>query len=210
MKFRAALILLLVMAIFAAPAQAAPTALGSALIPVAPTSCPAGGCAPGQRLSYRLEFEVGTYDTSLSPSPNVKVCVYIPTSWLDSPSGSWLDSTTIQLDNAGGITGATYTKDALCAEDDKPPAGYALVGAGAASLNQNYFNDSLNLSFRISALGTGSGSILMRIFEQTAAATWQRSSQIFTSQLKLAARASTVYVAADPSACTSEIGRAHV
>ena len=201
MKIRAVLILLTMLALFAGPARAKPLAQGSALIQVEPSGCPAGGCAPGQRLSYRLEFGIDVYDRGLNP--NVKVCVYIPDAWRDAPGGDWRNSSVTRLDDTGGVTGVSYAKEPGCAEDPVPLAGYGLVAAGSASLGANYVYDSLNLSFRIASSSSGTGIILMRIFEQTSAGTWQRTSQVFTSQLNLAGRSASVYVASDPAACSA-------
>jgi hypothetical protein len=143
-------------------------------------------------LSYRLDFVVGAYTPA--PAPNVKVCVYIPAPWYDAGS--------VQLDANGGITGAAYVSSGSCAEDTVPPAGYSLAKDGAAALNDFYFNDTLNLSFRIARTATAPGSILMRVFELNAGA-WTRTAQVFTSQLQVSPRAATVYVAADAAGCSA-------
>jgi hypothetical protein len=172
------------------------------IVPVAPAACPASGCAAGQRLSYRLEYEVGSYDKSIKP--NVKVCVYIPSGWLDSSSSSWLDATTTDLSGSGGITGVAYTQEAACAEDTAPPASYTLAAAASAAMDQNFFQDTLDLSFRINAKASGMGSILLRVFEFGSAASWAKTSQIFTSQLTVAPRSTTAFVASSPAACASD------
>ena len=100
---------------------------GSTITLVGPPSCPPGGCAAGQRLSYQLDFVLGDYDASLS-GPNVKVCVYIPT--------SWYNPATVQLDATGGVTGNTYTNvvgSTNCPEDLTPPTNYTLAAAGEVS-----------------------------------------------------------------------------
>jgi hypothetical protein len=172
------------------PVLAAAPALAAGLTPLAPTGCPAGGCAAGQRLSYRLDLEVGAYTPAATP--NVKVCVYIPTPWLDPGS--------VQLDTTGGITGAGYSASGNCAEDPAPPAGYSLAADGAAALNDFYFSDTLNLSFRIARTASSSGSVLMRLFEQNGGV-WTRTAQVFTNQMPVVPRTTTVYVAADASGC---------
>lgn len=189
---------LCLLAILAVPVYAE-TSGTAVIVPVAPTTCPASGCAAGQRLSYRLEYEIGSYGKSVDP--NVKVCVYIPGGWLDSPSSSWLDSTTTDLSGSGGITGVAYNRAAICAEDTAPPAGYTLAAAASASMNQNFFQDSLDLSFRLSANASGVGSILLRVFEYSSAASWVKTSQIFTTRLQVANRSTTAYVASSPAAC---------
>ena len=181
----------------AVPTQAGvvqPAVSVATLTQVAPAACPAVGCAAGQRLSFHMEYEVGVYNKATAP--NIKVCVYIPSTWLDAPS--------TVMSAKGGSTAKDYTKIDTCTEDTAPPAGYSLAAADSAALDQNFFKDSLDLSFRIAAGGSGQGSLLLRVFENSgtdAAPAWQRSSQIFTSELKVAARAIPAYVADVPSTC---------
>jgi hypothetical protein len=167
---------------------------GSTITLVGPPACPPGGCAAGQRLSYQLDFVLGDYDASLS-GPNVKVCVYIPT--------SWYNSATVQLDTTGGVTGNTYNST-NCPEDLTPPTNYTLAAAGEAAFNGIFvFQDSLNFSFRIAAAATSPGSILARIYEQVSAGTWTRTSQVFTPQMTPIPTAGVVYVAGSPASCSA-------
>ncbi len=196
MKIRAAILLLFLLAFSAIPARAATS--GSALLtPVEPASCPTAGCAPGQRLSYYLQFTLDSGVLKSGPDPNVKVCVYIPSSWQASNS--------IQLDSIGGVTGANYDSTVPCADAGMvPPTGFALLVAGSANLDPNSAIDTLNLSFRISPAGTGGGFLLMRVFALNSSDTWVKSSEYFTpSRISLAARSASVYVASDPSACSA-------
>ncbi|MBI4927049.1 MAG: hypothetical protein HY835_04735, partial [Anaerolineae bacterium] len=167
----------------------------AALNLVAPAACPAGGCAAGQRLSYRLEYTLGQYD-GLTDLPNVKVCLYVPNNWYDAAS--------VQLDANGGVTGAAYTNTGVCSEDPLPPTNYSLLAAGEAKFYlTNVFNDSLGLSFRLAPTASVSGSVLLRVFERTGPAAWTRTSQVFTSQSSPVATAATVYVAPDAASCPS-------
>jgi len=197
---RQILLVFFVMCLLFSPAPVAAESDGTAVIvPVAPLVCPPGGCAAGQRLSYRLEFEVGSY--AKTANPNLKVCVYIPESWFDSPTANWMDASTTELSAQGGTTGLAYQKTPQCLEDPAPPSGYALVAAAAADMTQNFFQDSLDLSFRINAQASGVGFVLLRVFEHTGAE-WTRTSQMFTSQMQVAARSNAAYIAADPAACS--------
>lgn len=177
--------------------HAEPVRQSTSLTMLAPAGCPAGGCAAGQRLSYRLNFELGQYAPSAS-NPNVKVCVYLPANWLDASS--------VQIDTTGGFTGISYTNvtSSGCAEDTLPPTGYVLASAVQTQMNAGYFYDTLNFHFRIARSATTPGSVLMRVFEDTTGAgTWVRTGQAFTSQISvLAWTGSTAYIAASPSACT--------
>lgn len=162
-----------------------------------PSACPPGGCAAGQRLSYRLDFELGVYDATQT-QPNVKVCLYVPSNWYEASS--------VQLDGSGGITGNPYNNVAGttgCPEDLIPPTNYTLAAAGESAFNNIFvFHDSLGFSFRIARGGTVAGSVLMRVFEYSSGGTWTRTGQVFTPQITPVPPATTLYVAGSPGACT--------
>ena len=69
---------------------------------VSPAACPAGGCAAGQTLGMRFSFDPTGYD--FSQTPNVKVCVFAPTSWLVDPAS-------ITVETTGEVTGEDYIAD---------------------------------------------------------------------------------------------------
>src|SRR5690554_5836045 len=127
-------------AVQAAGAAAALPLQGAQLAMASPASCPLGGCAAGQRLNMRFDFQPRGYDPALSP--NVKVCVYAPTGWA-------VDGGQATVDAAGQITGKPYTKTAGCSEDPAPPAGYSPVFSAAAQLEANTFGDALGFGFRL-------------------------------------------------------------
>ena len=160
-----------------------------------PSSCPASGCAPGQRLNLRFEFELGQYSPSVAaPDPNVKVCLYAPTDWVDQP--------TVSISQTGGVTGLSYTPADTCAEDTAQPAGYQLIAAAQTNIGAdvNAFGDSLNLAFRLVNSASATGRVLARLFEQDGTA-WTRSQQGFTTNINMAAPAQTVYTAASADPC---------
>jgi len=130
------------------PANGAALLQSSTLTLVSPTACPAAGCAPGQRMNLRYDFELANYDPTLDPAqPNVKVCFYAPTDWIDSASLNTGNQT-------GGVTGQPYTPIADCNEDTAPPGGYSLVAGWQSAITTFAFSDSLNLSFRIAKNAT--------------------------------------------------------
>lgn len=159
------------------------------VILTSPTVCPAAGCAAGQRLNYKVDFDLGTFLDTLSP--NVQVCVYSPLNWsVDSVSFSAI----------GGVSGAPYsTGTASC---DAAPGGYALSGGTSGQVGAGSFGDSLNFGFRIGGGATSGGSILVRVFEQSTPGAWVRTSQTFSS-INLVPSTENVYVANDASTCGS-------
>lgn len=176
---------------------AAPVALqSSGLTLVSPAACPAAGCAPGQRMNLRFEFELADYDPTptVPPEPNVKVCFYAPDGWIDQASVN-------AIEQPGGVTGQPYTYTPDCVQGEPTrPTGYTPIGAWQAAIVNNAFSDSLNLSFRIAAGATSTGKLLARLFERTGP-TWNRTQQVFTPNLPVTAASALSYVAADASLC---------
>jgi hypothetical protein len=156
------------------------------LTQISPTSCPASGCAPGQRLNYRAAFDLNSYNTDLSP--NIQVCLYAPQTWsvqgtAFSPSGT--------ISQADYLSGADYC--------ETPPENYELTAAVQASLSVGLFGDALDISMRLGPNASGSGSFLVYVYEQTTTG-WLRTGQSIAT-LQVASFATLVYVANDAAAC---------
>lgn len=189
---------LLVGASAATPGKAssgpAPVMQSALLAMVSPTACPSSGCAAGQRFNMRFDFEPINYDASLNP--NVKVCIYAPTSWK-------VDTATVTVAGQGEITQKPYTDEGLvCTQDQAKPTGYDLIAGRVAQLDANTFVDALGFGFRMGATGTGSGRILARLFARSAPGTWALVQQATsTPTLTAVAPTSSLYVANDPATC---------
>jgi len=172
---------------------AAPVQQGTALVMVSPTACPIGGCAAGQRMNLRFDFELINY--SPTDSPNVKVCFYAPTSWALTPD--MLDTV------VGELTGKNYQRVDNCNEDTAQPTGYSLVMAREASIDSTTFSDSVPLAFRFASTSSGNGRIVARLFEKPEGAGFRRTQHSTTATLSVAPRANHAYVANDAAACGS-------
>ncbi len=166
---------------------------GTSLAMVSPTTCPSGGCAPGQRMNLRFDFELTNYSPTISP--NVKVCFYAPTSWDILPE----TPDTVQ----GELTGTNYALAGNCAEDTFQPTDYSLITAREATITTATFSDSVPLAFRFSATGSGNGRIVARLFERTDTTPFSRTQQSTTTTLSITALSGTVYVANDAAACAA-------
>lgn len=167
---------------------------GTILAMVGPTSCPAGGCAAGQRMNMRFDFELSSY--SVGTNPNVKVCFYAPNTWAVSADNP---ATVV-----GELTGLDYDLVGNCAEDDAEPDGYSLIAAREASINVTTFSDSIPLAFRFSNTAGGSGRIVARLFEKAGdSVPFTRTQQSTTSTLTITAAGTPSYVANDAPACGS-------
>jgi len=133
----------------AIPVRAGPTApVASSVVLVSPDSCPGPGCAAGQRLNMRAEYDLNASTRS------IQVCVYTPTTW--SVQG-------IELNNRGGLSGADYIPGtAQCT--GTPPNGTVLAGGATATVQGS---DTLGFVFRVGANATTdpAGSVIARLHE---------------------------------------------
>lgn len=177
----------------AAGSELSPAAQGTTLAMVGPAACPSGGCAAGQRMNLRFDFELTNY--SPTASPNVKVCFYAPTSWALAPD---MADTVV-----GELTGKSYQRVDNCDEDTAQPTGYTLVMAREATIDTMTFSDSVPLALRFSATGSGSGRVVARLFERAESAGFSRTQQSTTATLTVTPPAATAYVASDAAACGS-------
>ncbi len=162
--------------------------LTNAVTLVSPSSCPSTGCAGGQRLNMRADFNLSVYDSALSP--NVQVCVYAPINW--SP-------TAFEPGIFGGVSGVNYSNS--FSDCTTAPNLYNLLGGAVATLPANSFGDSLTFAFRLGNTATTSGSILVRVLEQNSSGTWTNTGQTF-SAIPVTGTGSNVFVANDAAACS--------
>jgi hypothetical protein len=158
---------------------------------ISPAACPSSGCAAGQRLNMRADFNVSVFDSAPSSSPNVQVCIYTPFNW----------SVNITQDIAarGGITNVEYNHQDT-SHCETAPANYTMIGGASAFLPGTAFGDALDYAFRLGAPATTSGSVLVRVLERDSTGSWQRTGQTF-SAIPVTATATVVYVANDAAAC---------
>ncbi|HWQ03722.1 MAG TPA: hypothetical protein VN452_00025 [Longilinea sp.] len=161
---------------------------GSALILSNPVVCPSSGCAAGQRLNIQSSFDLGSFEPGTTP--NVQFCVYTPVAWSASQ---------FRVDPRGGVTNSVYTPSiTYCTET--APANYTLLGGAYASLASSTFGDSLGFAFRIGDTAIASGSVLMRVMEQSSG-NWTRTQQSFLA-VPVVPTAATVFVANDSATCS--------
>jgi hypothetical protein len=185
----------------AQPAAAMPRLQGALVAMVSPTACPSGGCAAGQRLNMRFDFEPGSAIV-VDAAPNVKACVYAPVNWA-------VDLATVTADAAGELTGREYLPPAEgaggCTEDTQPPAGYNLILERLAVLEQNTFVDTLGFGFRVGREGTGMGRVVARLFARTSGG-WQSVQQATsTPTLTIVPAAERTFIANDAATCGTTI-----
>jgi len=161
----------------------------AAVVMLAPAACPSAGCAAGQNLDFKVDYDLGIYSASLTP--NVQVCVYTPIIW---------SANLFRIANVGDVTGVSYSPGISYCSSEVTPDGYNLLGGAAATISANQFGDGLSFGFRIGGSALSTGSVLVRILEQTSATIWTRSSQVFSS-VRVVPTGGNVYVANDATTC---------
>jgi len=183
-----------------APEEQPAFALQSNLLELTgPTACPSGGCAGGQRIGMRFEFDLTGSNYDPGQDPNIKVCVYASTAWNSAPA---------VVDGTGETSGSTYMlpteTDQGCLQDGNPPNGYSLIAERVATLPQNTPSDALRFAFRMGTNGSGNGRVIARLFAYTASG-WSTSPAASANSAILSmanpAIANPVYVANDGQAC---------
>lgn len=173
------------MAISVASVPAAPLKSSSIEL-ISPSSCPSGGCAPGQRLNFRTSFDLLNYVPA--EETNIQICLYTPNNWAVSE---------VEFEPTGKLSGATYTND--MAQCGPAPTNYTLSKGVSTALNTTFFGDTLDFNFRIGKTASQGGSTLIRLFEWNGTA-WIQSEQSF-NYLLVSSGGSTVYVAKDAATC---------
>lgn len=162
------------------------------LVMLSPTDCPITGCAAGQRLNFRAEFDLAP---QFSGGPNTQLCAY-------APAPDWADTLTFNL--TGLVSGTAYTTGetaGVCSAN--LPTGYAFAGGAFATLPSGAFADQLNFAMRINSTATSNGAVVVRVFQVAAdGLTWSQSAQLLRN-LSVAPAASTVYIANDALTCES-------
>ncbi len=181
-------ILISLMSIHPGKVKASPE-IAASVVMIAPSVCPSTGCAAGQSVDFKVDYDLGAYLPTLVP--NVQICVYTPIIW-----SAYL----FHISTIGDVSGANYTPGISYCSFDITPDGYNLLGGAAATLSTNQFGDGLNFGFRIGGSALGTGSVLVRVLEQTSSSVWTRSSQAFSS-VKVVPTGASVFVANDAPNC---------
>jgi hypothetical protein len=164
------------------------TLQSASLVLVSPAGCPAGGCAAGQRLNFKLDLNVSIFNPALSP--NLQVCIFTPVNW--SVTGG------IEISPKGLTSNRDYTPSIT--KCSSAPSGYYPAGGAIATLLAGTFGDSLEFSFRLGNTASSPGSVLVQIFEGVAADPWTKTSEAL-SALSVIPQSATTFVADNATAC---------
>lgn len=163
--------------------------LAAGITLVSPSACPSTGCAAGQRLNYKVEFNLTRVDPTRTP--NLQLCFYTPNEWHASLFGATLQGTTTTL--------AYSLSTANCGS---LPTGYDLLGGVTSTLPSSATSDILPFSFRIGSTAVNPHIILVRVLERDTNNIWQSQADLTTgTPMNIVATSSTVFVANDAAAC---------
>jgi hypothetical protein len=164
-----------------------------------PTDCPEGGCAPGQRMNFKLQFSV----TPQKPDPNTQICIYAPADGQDYGDAPWASFDAGWISDKGLLTGETYTLgqvNSVCAENADTDDEWL---AGAYSQLITGSTDELEFALHIHPDADIDGYITVKIFEPSQSnGTWGEIAS-FTKTIELAERGKIVYVANTPEDCAA-------
>ncbi len=157
----------------------------------APTACPVGGCAAGQRLNLAVNF-------NLAPSfflvPNVQVCIF-------APSNAWADTASFTINLTGVKSNLPYTNgqtQSICSNNQ--PAQSTFLGGAFATVPAGITSDGLNFGLRIKRTTTSNGGITVQIYDPSQPAT-NNLLKTFNLPLTVAVPANPAYVATDAADC---------
>jgi hypothetical protein len=175
-------------------------AVNDGLALIAPAACPITGCAAGQRLNFRVDFQVSPQ----SPNPNTQVCVYAPADGRsDNGDSPWANAELGWISEVGLVTGEPYQQgqvDTVCA-DYTDQGDEWLMGAYANLITGP--NDQLEFAMHIHPDTEVDGYIKVKILEaQPGNAAWLETASYSTS-ISVLERTDTVYVAQTPGDCAA-------
>lgn len=185
-----AFILLCLLVSFPVSSEARP--LSSLNVSVlSPVTCPAGGCAAGQRLNVRAEYSVNPLYTT---GQNTQVCIYTSV----EGSNTWADGSVLNITNTSTYTNGELTS--ICSAN-LPASGVYLGGANAKfdAISTQQFD----FAFRINKLSTGAGSLQISIYQLNATGdTWTITDGPNPLNLTVTPAADPSYVTQSSAACT--------
>ena len=165
----------------------------------APTACPTGGCAAGQRLNFLLDFSITPNTTD---NPNTQICVFTP---LDGQAGAeispWADITSGWISETGLNSGVEYMPgqtDNLCTNSTQADEhlifnAYATHPAAA--------DDQLEFALNINASTNLDGYLRVKIFQTLEDGTWDQAFTTLEISIPVAGISDLAYVGLSATEC---------
>jgi hypothetical protein len=165
---------------------------------IAPTACPASGCAAGQRLNYQIQFSV----TPQNANPNTQVCIYTPADGdADEGDNPWATDEHGWISDVGLISGKTYEQgqvEDICV-DYLTGGDQWLMGAYAQLSDET--SDQLEFAFNIHPDAEIDGYVKAKVFQiSPSTGNWGMTAS-FSNLVSVAKRSHTVFVAQTEANC---------
>ncbi|MCJ7695151.1 MAG: hypothetical protein MUO40_06955 [Anaerolineaceae bacterium] len=168
---------------------------------VSPETCPASGCAAGQRLNFQIEF---TANPQITSKPNTLLCV---AALKDGQSGlginPWADFSSGRISNSGLVSNLPYTSgdiDNICTNTIS--SSETLLTSVSATLLDSV-SEKLELVLRINRTTDISGLIKAYVFElQSNGSTWNLSNTL-VKEVSVSQPSLPVYVAETVNLCSN-------
>ena len=157
---------------------------------VSPQVCPSAGCAAGQRINFKTDYGLASFDPT--EVYNIQVCVYTPINWS-------VTSDSFEMSYVGGVTGSTYQNSISYCES--AIENYNISGGRIGYAAAEDVGDSLTFNFRLGISASLPGALMIRVRVLDTSGNWIQIGQGLTS-LSIAATASQVYVANDAASCS--------
>lgn len=157
---------------------------------VSPQACPSTGCAAGQRINFKTDYGLTSFDP-VEPY-NIQVCVYTPINWS-------VTSDLFEMSYVGGVTGSTYQNSISYCET--AIANYNISGGRIGYAAAEDVGDSLTFNFRLGNSASLPGALMIRVLVLNTSDAWVQIGQALVS-LEVEPTASVVYVANDAASCS--------
>ncbi len=165
---------------------------------ISPASCPASGCAPGQRLNFEIAFTVSPKNAN----PNTQVCIYTPIK--PSPTTQpWGNAQLGSISDAGLTSGVTYQigqQSNVCEANIDGNEEWLL---GGYTQLQSTTTDQLGFSLNIDQNANFDGYVRAKVF-QLSPSTGQWVNMVnLKVDIEISQKGSVLYVAKDENDCGS-------
>ena len=158
---------------------------------LSPNPCPSTGCAPGQRLDFRVSYSL---KPSGDDSPNTALCFYATNGWAEG------GSLTVAATSQNEISYTSTSEQTYCSAPD----GYEGIGAVVATADTDISSVELNFSLRTAPTGAlAPGTVLVRVISISNGTPTPQPLDITGPTLAVAAASNNVFVGNDAAACGS-------
>ncbi len=151
----------------------------------APSGCPDGGCAAGQRINFTVTFAT---DPNGSVSPNTQICIY-------ASDSNWVEPEWIS--DKGLTTGESYSHGDPSSQC-LPTGTEELIFSTYATLPAGTTNEQLDFAVTLDKQSTDDGYVRLEVFLTETTGPTIIDDQV---DITISAKATTAYVSQTPDDC---------